>query len=125
MPRKRRLRYRLNPGDRVSICRGHEEPPAWLGGKDHVLGTVLRTDLQHPGLAVVELDDELTVRIDWDDGQRRAQGRYLILSPRFTQRWWSPGWSRVVHLELHESLPSEQDSSRLGESHAQYRVLTE
>ncbi len=45
------------------------------------------------------------------------------MSPRFKQRWWSPDWSRVVNLELHESLPSEKDSRELIESHAQYRLL--
>ena len=119
----RSLRYRLSPGDRLYVLGGYEEPPAWLGGKDRVVGTVRRAD--EGGLAVVELDAELAVTLARDDGELRATGRYLLLSPRFRQRWWQPGWSRVVHVELHEPEPDLKDlgSGAWIESHAHYRIL--
>jgi hypothetical protein len=111
----------------VTILGGYADPPEWLGGREQVLGTVVRDRLDKNGAAAVELDEELQVVLDRDEGELRAGGRYLILSPRFRQRFWSPGFSRVVHIELHETEPGADDigSGAWIESHAYYRMLPE
>ena len=73
-------------GDRVVVAGGYDYEPAWLRGGAGYSGTIVEVDGE---IAVVELDEEITLDGSWQDfgdgsaqalrTVSKAQGRWLAL----------------------------------------------
>ena len=97
-------------GDRVVVAGGYDNEPAWLRGGDGYSGTLVELD---GAVAVVELDEEITLDGSWQDfGEgatqalrtvSRAQGRWLAL----LQGWVGGKWTNPTG-RLHVGLCSER-----------------
>jgi hypothetical protein len=64
-------------GDRVVVTGGYDYEPAWLRGGDGYIGTIVELD---GSVAVVEVDEEITLDGSWEDfGEGAAQALRTVL----------------------------------------------
>jgi hypothetical protein len=114
-------------GTRISIGGGYDFEPAWLGGRDEIVGSVLKwiPGQNETPACVVELEEPITATGDVRGRREERTGRYLVLQLRYTGQVWQD--EGKVHVELCESEPADAvwPNRAIGawvESHATYRV---
>jgi hypothetical protein len=116
---------RLTVDDRISVSGGYEYEPTWLGGRDHVEGTVHAWITGHNSqpACVVLLDQPLTAEGDVRGKRQMRTGSFLILELRYAGQIWES--SGTVHVELCHTEPENKTWSDRAvgawvESHASY-----
>jgi hypothetical protein len=121
-------------GDRVVVTGGYDYEPAWLRGGDGYIGTIVELD---GSVAVVEVDEEITLDGSWEDfGEgaaqalrtvSKAQGRWLALLQGWVGGKWTNPTGRL-HVGLCSQRPRPSAIPRGGgigywvESHAHMRA---
>ncbi len=123
----------LRPDDRIVVCGGYENAPAWLaassGGYEGRVTRFIPGQGEQPA-AVVYLNDELVLPAGAGaTAGREVRGRYLVLELGHVGADWSTQLPRV-HVELCDFEPEaktwrDRRQGAWGKSHATYRVLGE
>lgn len=119
----------LNVGDRVRLSGGYDFEPAWLGGRDAVVGTVTRwiAGQNAEPACVVELDEPLTATGTVKTETQTVTGRVVILEQRHVGAAWVD--HGTVHVELCALDPGDAPwpNRPVGawvESHASYQRVS-